>query len=100
MNNHAIEALRVSENKRRLEYESGETFFYLADTAWELFHRLNREEAFLYLEDRAQKGFTVIQAALLAERDGLRRSNAYGRSPMKIDENGFAQAMKEQQERG
>src|SRR3989304_7234020 len=54
--------LRVSENHRYLEYEDGTPFFYLGDTAWELFHRLNREEALRYLTNRAEKGFTVIQA--------------------------------------
>lgn len=86
--NHPIAKLRVAEDCRHLAYEDGAPFFYLADTAWELFHKLNREEAFMYLEDRAEKGFTVIQAAVLAEKDGLRRSNAYGRSPMKIDDGG------------
>ena len=46
-------------------------FLYLGDTEWELFHRLNREEADLYLRDRAAKRFTVIQAVVLAEFDGL-----------------------------
>ena len=48
---------------RYLVTERGEPFFYLGDTAWELFHRLTREEAELYLKDRAAKGFTVIQPA-------------------------------------
>ena len=55
---------------RYLQYADGRPFFYLGDTAWELFHRTTREEARLYLEDRARKGFTVIQAVCLAERDG------------------------------
>ncbi len=86
--NHPIMNLKVAADGRHLCYEDGEVFFYLADTAWELFHKLTREEAFLYLEDRAQKGFTAIQAVALAEKDGLRRSNAYGRSPMKIGDDG------------
>lgn len=86
--NYPIMNLKVAEDQRHLVYEDGKAFFYLADTAWELFHKLNREEAFMYLQDRAEKGFTVIQAVLLAEKDGLRRSNAYGRSPMKINAQG------------
>ena len=66
---------------RYLQYADGRPFFYLGDTAWELFHRTTREEARLYLEDRARKGFTVIQAVCLAERDGLRVPNAYGALP-------------------
>ena len=67
----AAPKLKVSENKRFLIQENGKPFFYLGDTAWELFHRLNREEADKYLEDRAKKGFTVIQAVALAELNGL-----------------------------
>ena len=37
--------LTVSANGRFLTWTDGEPFFYLGDTAWELFHRLNREEA-------------------------------------------------------
>jgi len=57
-------------------------FFYLGDTAWELFHRLNREEAVRYLDARAAQGFTVIQAVALAELDGITVPNAYGDLPL------------------
>ena len=62
-------------------HEDGSPFFYLGDTAWELFHRLKREEADLYLTNRAAKGFTVIQAVVLAEFDGLKTPNAYDQLP-------------------
>ncbi len=74
--------LKVSENRRFLVHEDGTPFFYLGDTAWELFARLNREEAEMYLENRSQKGFTVVQAVALAELDGLRVPNAYGHRPL------------------
>lgn len=74
--------LRVSDNGRYLMRDDGSPFFYLADTAWELFHRLNREEAERYLTNRAQKGFTVIQAVVLAELDGLNTPNPYGHTPL------------------
>src|SRR5262245_32907522 len=48
--------LQVAANRRYLQYEDGRPFFYMADTAWMLFHRLNREDATRYLEDRARKG--------------------------------------------
>jgi hypothetical protein len=67
--------LRVAINGRSLEYENGTPFFYLGDTAWQLFHRLNREEADRYLCDRAAKGFTVIQAVVLAELGGFTYGN-------------------------
>jgi len=74
--------IRVSDNHRFFVTAEGKPFFYLADTAWELFHRLNREEAQLYLQNRADKGFTVIQSVALAEMDGLNTPNAYGHRPL------------------
>ena len=71
--------LKVTDNHRYLQYEDGKPFFYLGDTAWELFHRLNREEATLYLTNRANKGFTVIQAVVLPQLGG---ANAYGDAPL------------------
>ncbi len=73
-------------SNRYLVTQDGKPFFYLGDTAWELFHRLNREEAQLYLRDRAQKGFTVIQAVVLAELNGLHVPNAYGDIPLLNDD--------------
>jgi hypothetical protein len=78
--------LKVSENQRFLVHEDGTPFFWLGDTAWELFHRLNREEADKYLEHRAANGFTVIQAVALAELDGLHTPNAYGHRPLLDDD--------------
>ena len=63
--------LRVSENKRFLVTTDGRPFFWLGDTAWELFHRATREDAERYLRNRAERRFTVIQAVALAEMDGL-----------------------------
>jgi hypothetical protein len=74
--------LRISENSRYLAYEDGLPFFYLGDTAWELFHRLDLEQSNRYLQNRAVKGFTIIQAVALAELDGLYRPNAVGYRPL------------------
>jgi hypothetical protein len=73
--------LRITPNGRYFENSEGEPFFWLGDTAWELFHRLNQEEAKLYLQTRAKQGFTVIQAVILAERDGVKTPNANGDLP-------------------
>lgn len=73
---------QVSSDGRMLLDRDGRPFFYLGDTAWELFHRLNREEAVRYLDDRAGKGFTVIQAVALAELDGHTVPNPYGHLPL------------------
>jgi hypothetical protein len=69
--------LRVAESGHHLVDAKGRPFLYLADTAWQLFHRLTREEAARYLDDRAAKGFTVIQAVVLG-LDGLDVPNAHG----------------------
>lgn len=74
--------LKISADKRYLERTNGKPFFWLGCTAWELFHRLNREEAIQYLQNRADKGFTIIQAVVLAELDGLNTPNAYGDKPL------------------
>jgi hypothetical protein len=74
--------LHVSSDGHFLMKENGTPFFYLGDTAWELFHRLNREEAVKYLEDRAKKGFTVIQAVAIAELEGHKDPNPYGFLPL------------------
>ncbi len=78
----ALPKLKVSGNHRFLVREDGQPFFYLADTAWELLHRLNREEAAMYLHTRAQQGFTVVQAVALGELEGLTDPNPYGKIPL------------------
>ena len=45
-----LERLRVSDNGRVLVKQDGSPFFYLADTAWGLFH-YNRDDVDLYLSN-------------------------------------------------
>lgn len=78
--------LKVSDNQRYLVTEDGQPFFWLGDTAWELLHRLDKAEIDQYLQDRANKGFTLIQTVILAELDGLNSPNAQGATPL-IDNN-------------
>ena len=73
----ASHPLRVAAGGRHLVDADGRPFLYLADTAWQLFHRLTLEEAERYLNDRAEKGFTVVQAVVLG-LEGLDVPNAYG----------------------
>src|SRR5687768_10056499 len=79
----SLPRLKVSDNKRFLVTADGRPFFWLADTAWELLHRLNREDAERYLKNRAERRFNVIQAVVLAERDGLVEPNPYGHTPLR-----------------
>ena len=78
----SCQALSVSPAGRYLLEPDGQAFTWIGDTAWELFHKLDREETLHYLDDRAGKGFTLIQAVLLAELDGLRTPNALGDLPL------------------
>jgi hypothetical protein len=77
-----LPALHVHENKRFLVTSEGKPFFYLGDTAWELFHRCTREQAVEYLELRARQRFNVVQAVALAELKGLDDPNSYGDLPL------------------
>jgi len=75
--------LRVSENGHFLAQADGKPFFWLSDAAYEIAQRLDRDEADKYLQDRAQKGFTVIftwpTGGFLL---GLDAPNRYGDRPL------------------
>ena len=60
----AVQHLRVSENNRFLVQEDGQPFFWLGDTAWELFRRLGKADTEHYLKTRAQQGFNMVQCVL------------------------------------
>jgi len=74
--------LSVSPDGRYLLQAPAKPFVWIGDTAWELFHKLDRQEAIAYLDDRAAKGFNVVQAVALAELDSLGTPNAYGQLPL------------------
>jgi hypothetical protein len=78
----SLPRIQVHQNGRYLVTEKRDPFFWLADTAWQLFHRLDQNEAEYYLEIRRQQGFNVIQAVVLAELDGLHTPNANGHVPL------------------
>lgn len=63
--------IRVSDDGHYLLNADGSLFFYLGDTAWALFQRLDLDETRRYLQARADKRFTVIQATAVSELDGL-----------------------------
>ena len=64
----------------------GRPFFWLADTAWELVHRLSRAEVIEYADVRRRQGFNVAQFVLLAELDGLHTPNPQGHLPLNGDD--------------
>ncbi|MBQ9812316.1 MAG: glycoside hydrolase family 140 protein [Thermoguttaceae bacterium] len=81
----ALPRLKVSENRRFLVTEDGAPFFWLGDTAWELFHRLDKEGTLVYLDNRQKLGFNVVQAVVVAELDGKTRPSAEGFLPFGPD---------------
>lgn len=74
--------LAVSDDGRYLTVSDGAPFFWLADTAWELLHRLDLDETAHYLDVRREQGFNVIQTVALAEIDGIRTPNRAGALPL------------------
>ncbi len=60
--------------------ENGKPFFWLGDTGWLLFTKLDRENGEKYLENRREKGFDVIQAMLI--HDQKHAVNVYGDSAL------------------
>lgn len=59
--------IATPDNPHYLQLEDGTPFFWLGDTGWEMLHRLSRDEIRLYLDDRRNKGFNVIQTVLISE---------------------------------
>jgi Protein of unknown function (DUF4038)/Putative collagen-binding domain of a collagenase len=73
--------LKIHPNGHFLMTETGQPFFWLADTAWFLFHRLTREEIFEYFANRRAKNFNVIQVMALIEQY-MTIPNVYGERPL------------------
>ena len=83
-----MQSLKLSENGRYLTYADGTPFFYMADTAWDLFYRLSPEEADHYFSVRRSQGFNAIQAILLGGVLGSDTVNVFGRKALNTDEDG------------
>jgi len=78
-----------------LVYEDGTPFFYLGDTNWEFLVRARREDARELIENRAQKGFTVMQTVItgiylnqgeLESGNKILKANVYGDHPFAGDD--------------
>ncbi|MCJ8208647.1 glycoside hydrolase family 140 protein [Mucilaginibacter sp. RS28] len=70
--------LQISANHRYFTV-GGKPFFWLGDTGWLLFSKLNREEAAQYLDTRSKQGFNVIQVMVV---HSIKEVNAYGDSAL------------------
>ena len=75
--------LKLSNNGRFIVTREGKPFFWLGDTAWELFRRPSHQDVDLYLETRAEQQFTVIQAVVIGEICGASGRSVYGELPLR-----------------
>ena len=75
--------IKISKNGPYFEDNMGQPFFWQADTCWKLFWEFTWEEACLYLKDRAEKGFSVIQVHMLPHH--VYQRNRYGHAPFIVD---------------
>lgn len=78
-------ATTVAPDRHRLRYADGRPFFYLADTAWTLFGKLEAAETEDYLRDRAAKGFTAIQACIFRDLFAPNTPNVAGIRPFETE---------------
>lgn len=83
--NGSVGKLKVSKNQRYLVDQQERPFFWLADTAWELFQRLDKAETDRYFQNRVQKGFTVVQAAIVTPLSNWENPNRQGASAFEGD---------------
>ncbi|KAL0264080.1 hypothetical protein SLS55_000024 [Diplodia seriata] len=78
-------AILPSPDGHFFQHTNGTPFFWQADTAWLLFHRLNHTECETYLTDRAAKGFTIVLAVGLTQI-GIDSPNRNGDLPFIDDD--------------
>jgi hypothetical protein len=73
--------LTVSPDGHTLRLSNGKSFFWLADTGWEMINRLTKDETDYYLETRSSQGYNVIQTVILSELNGGDNESATGEKP-------------------
>jgi hypothetical protein len=66
-----------------LQTSDGAPFFWLGDTGWLLFQKLDRAETERYLDNRQRKGFNIIQATVL---HAVNDRNTYGAPALTEDD--------------
>jgi hypothetical protein len=82
--------LTVSPDGRHFVDEAGRPFFWLADTAWAMPLRLDRDEVLDYLDARSAQGFNVVQTVAIFNQAGGPGPNRYGDSPFSDELAGIA----------
>ena len=73
--NKELLKLKVSKNQHYFVTEDGKPFFWLGDTGWLTFGKLDRAGVDNYFQDRKEKGFNVVQVMVLHNINAV---NVYG----------------------
>ncbi len=76
----SLQPIRVSDNGHYFVKADGTPFFWQGDTAWSIFNHPKPADVDVYLNDRATKGFNVIQG-VIALWDYTRHTNCDGQLP-------------------
>jgi hypothetical protein len=76
----AMPLLKLASNKKYFTTSDGRPFFWMGDTGWLLFIKLNNEETLQYLDKRKEQGFNVIQVMVLHDLE--KAVNRYGDSAL------------------
>lgn len=77
--------LKIAENNRYLTDQNNVPFYWLGDTEWDIFRDFTLTDAEALLEDRAEKGFSVIQTMIFGVSGGT-RPNLMGEKPFIKDD--------------
>jgi len=72
--------IRVSVNGRYFVDRSGEPFFWLGDTLWDLFRDFSAPDADVVLKARKRQGFSAVQIMITGVGDGA-KPNLSGQTP-------------------
>ncbi len=81
--------LRVSENGRFLVREDGSAFFPVADTAWAMGWKLNRDQVEIYLHRRREQKFNTIAIVAFPGVEGeVVIPNVFGDRPFQTSKRG------------
>ncbi|MGB9597990.1 MAG: glycoside hydrolase family 140 protein [Candidatus Poribacteria bacterium] len=72
--------INISSNGRYFVDQDGMPFFWLGDTQWDLFRDFSIDDTSAILENRKNKGFTVIQVMFTGVGDGT-KPNIEGQTP-------------------
>jgi hypothetical protein len=71
----ALPKIKVSQNQHYFVTENEKPFFWLGDTGWLTFGKLDRAGVDQYFKDRKEKGFNVVQVMVLHNINAV---NVYG----------------------